>query len=167
MKKDAPRTRAFYIGCQWALGRAEPTDFTSISGNHGEIQMKKSLLPAIALMALSQIASADSVQPGFDLTGNWQPGAGGVSSFFQEGTQVTVIYVNAGFAHHFVARYVSPTRFQGIQHRVNRATGCATEMMLIGRATTADSLSISATALDSNCDLVKGQKFTDTNSRLP
>ena len=128
--------------------------------------MKKSLIPAIALMALSQFANADTVQPQFDLTGNWLADVGGSTSYFQEGTQLSFIYVNAGFAHHFVGRYTTPKKIEGIQHRVNRATGCATEMRLAITATTADAVSIASTALDSNCDLTKGQKFANTNSRI-
>lgn len=130
--------------------------------------MKKSLLflPAIALMALSHTARAQTV-PQFDLTGNWLPGAGGVSSFFQKGTQLDLIYVNADFAHRFVGDYTSSTQIEGRMNRVTRATGCVTNLRVTINARSADSISVSAKARDSNCDLVRGEIYTDTNSRLP
>lgn len=129
--------------------------------------MKKSLIPAIALMAMSQIASAQTVVPQFDLTGNWLPGAGGVSSFFQRGARLDLIYVNADFAHRFNGTYTAPTQIEGRMIRVTRATGCTTKLDLTINPTTADFILVSALALDSKCDLVQGQIYTDTNSRIP
>lgn len=127
--------------------------------------MKRSLIPVIAFLALSQNVTAASVNPKFNLTGTWEAATGGSASFFQEGTQVTFININSGYYHYYVGRYVTPTKIAGIQHRITRSTGCSTEMSLTITATTSNSISIAATGLDSNCDVIKGGKYTDSASK--
>src|SRR5262249_27594825 len=112
------------------------------------------------------MAQAASVVPAYDLTGMWQSAGGGTPSYYQEGTQLNWLFIGPDFAHEFSGRYITPTKVEGIQHRVTRATGCSTEMLITATAVNANSVSISAKALDSNCDLVKGQIYTDSESRI-
>jgi hypothetical protein len=49
--------------------------------------------------------------------------------------------------------------------RVTRATGCTTRMTLTYTVVSTDLIEVNATALDSNCDLVKDQTFFDINYR--
>jgi hypothetical protein len=129
--------------------------------------MKKLLVLIVASVAVSFNANAETVQPEFNLTGLWHSvNHGGRTSFFQEGTQVTFIYVNDIFAHYFIGRYVTPTKLKGIQHRVDRATGCSTEMLLVIDVRSFNANHVWARALDSQCDLIKGQTFTDNNTRV-
>ena len=127
--------------------------------------MKKSMKLAFALFALSQNVFAVSVIPKFNLTGTWQAVSGGTANIFQEGTEVTIINIDNANASYFVGRYINPTLFQGISHRITRSNGCATELLVTFRAATVNSISVAATALDSNCDVLKGQKFTDSSTR--
>jgi hypothetical protein len=121
----------------------------------------------IALMALSLNARADTVTPKFNVTGVWQAqddaGSGG---FFQDGTEVTFIYVNGSFAHYFVGRYINPTKVEGIQHRITRATGCSTDQIQVLNIVSNDVINVWLRALDSHCDLVKGQTYINTNTRI-
>lgn len=119
----------------------------------------------LALCA-SGLAQAATVVPAFDLSGTWQPAGGGTASYYQEGTQFSWINTSTGYSHILSARYIAPKQVQGIQNRVNRATGCSTEMLVTLTATDVNTVSISAKALDSSCDLVKGQIYTDTASRI-
>jgi hypothetical protein len=130
--------------------------------------MTRSIHGTLAALAfgVTALAQAGTVVPAHDLTGTWRPAGGGTSSYFQEGTQLTFINISGGFAHSYNAHYISPTKAQGIQHRVDRATGCSTEMLLTLTASSADSVSISAKALDSSCDLVKGHVYIDTAVRV-
>jgi hypothetical protein len=122
------------------------------------------LFTSIALVATGA-AQAGTVQPTFDLTGSWQGDTGGVANYFQEGTQLTFINITGGFSHHYVGRYISPTKIEGIQHRVNRSDGCSTEMLLTLTATSSNAVSVWSKSLDSNCDLVKGQILTGSGVR--
>jgi len=129
--------------------------------------VNKLWVPMIALMALSLNARADTVTPEFNVTGTWHSvNNGGSTSYIQEGTQVTFIYVNGSFAHYFVGRYITPTKVQGIQHRVDRATGCSTEQTETLTVVSFNAINGWAKALDSHCDLIKGQTVTDTNTRI-
>lgn len=130
--------------------------------------MNRLLAASFASLVLSaaSLAQAATVVPAFDLTGTWQPAGGGTSSYFQEGTQLTWINISGGFSHIFTARYISPKQAEGIQHRVDRTTGCSTEMLVTVTASSSSAVSVSAKALDSNCDLVKGQIYTDTAARI-
>lgn len=120
---------------------------------------------AFALFVLSQNVFAVSVIPKFNMTGTWQAVSGGTADIFQEGTEVTIINIDNVNASYFVGRYINPTWFQGISHRITRSNGCATELLVTFRATTVNSILVAATALDSNCDVLKGQKFTDSSTR--
>jgi hypothetical protein len=120
---------------------------------------------AIAATIAAGAAQAGTVQPTFDLSGAWQAVSGGAASFFQEGTELTFINITGGYSHYYVGRYISPTKIEGIQHRVNRADGCSTEMLLVLTATSANNVSVWSKVLDSNCDLVKGQILTDSVAR--
>lgn len=124
--------------------------------------MNKLLTLIIAFVAVSQIANADSVTPRFDLTGIWQSTAGGNVNIFQQGTEVIFINITDSYAHYYVGRYVSPTRVVGIQHRVTRATRCATEMVVSINVRDDEYFFDVGRALDSNCDLIKGQLYPDT-----
>lgn len=127
--------------------------------------MNKLLLLMVAFVALSQTANADSVTPRFNLTGIWNTTAGGNVNIFQQGTEVIFVNINDSFSHYYVGRYVSPTRVVGIQHRVTRATRCATEMLVTIVVRDNAVFSDYGRALDSNCDLVKGQTYPDTALR--
>jgi hypothetical protein len=122
------------------------------------------LFTSIALLGTAA-AQAGTVQPTFDLTGSWQGDTGGAASYFQDGTQLTYINITSGFSHYYVGRYISPTKIEGIQHRVNRSDGCSTEMLLTLTATSGNAVSVWSKVLDSNCDLVKGQILTGSGAR--
>jgi hypothetical protein len=109
--------------------------------------------------------SAGTVQPAFDLSGAWQGDTGGAASYFQEGTALTFINITGGFTHHFVGRYISPTKIEGIQHRVNRVDRCNTEMLLTLTATDSNAVAVWSKVLDSSCDLAKGQILTGSAAR--
>jgi hypothetical protein len=117
------------------------------------------------ILSIASLAQAATVVPAFDLTGAWHFAGGSTASFFQEATQLNFINISGGFSHSFPGRYIAPTRIEGIQHRVNRSTGCSTEMLLTVTAFDSNTVSVSGKALDSNCDLVKGQIYTDTGTR--
>jgi len=121
---------------------------------------------AALIFTVAGMAQAATVVPAFNLTGNWASAGGGTASYFQEGTQLNFLSVGPDYAHTYTARYITPTKAEGIQHRVTRANGCSTEMLLTLTATDNNHLSTSAKALDSNCDLVKGQIYTDTATRI-
>lgn len=127
--------------------------------------MNKLLLLIITSLSLTPTANADSVTPRFNLTGIWQSAAGGNVNVFQQGTEVIFINITDSFSHYYVGRYVSPTRIVGIQHRVTRATRCATEMIVSISVRDNEFFTDAGRALDSNCDLVKGQTYPDTAFR--
>jgi hypothetical protein len=129
--------------------------------------MNRKLIAVSAFAALitAGAAHAGTVQPTFDLSGAWKGDSGGAASYFQEGTELTSINITSGYSHYYVGRYISPTKIEGIQHRVNRADGCSTEMLLTLTATSANTVSVWSKVLDSNCDLVKGQILTGSAAR--
>jgi hypothetical protein len=124
----------------------------------------------ITMAVISTFASpviwAGTVIPGVNLTGTWSAASGGSSGLFQEGTQLTYINISSANAHYFVGRYISPTQIEGIQHRRIRATGCSTEMLVTLTINNSKSLSVNSTALDSNCDLIKGSTFIDSATKV-
>jgi hypothetical protein len=120
---------------------------------------------AIAALLATGAARADSVQPTFNLTGSWQDTGGTSASFFQEGNELTFVSISGGFAHYYVGRYITPTKVEGIQHRVDRSTGCSTEMRLTLTATSSGAANVWSKVLDSNCDLAKNQILTGSVSR--
>jgi hypothetical protein len=129
--------------------------------------MNRKLIAVSAFAALiaAGAAHAGTVQPTFDLSGAWQGDSGGAASYFQESTELSFINITGGYSHSYVGRYISPTKIEGIQHRVNRADGCSTEMLLTLTATSANTVSVWSKVLDSNCDLVKGQILTGSAVR--
>lgn len=128
--------------------------------------MKKYLLLLASILVFSHNANAGNVIPTFNLSGTWQPSTGGTSNIFQENTEVTIISTNAGFHHYFVGRYYAPNKIKGVVHRINKNTGCATEMLGTITPTDANNLSVSGLALDSSCDLVKGNTYSDSSFKI-
>jgi hypothetical protein len=129
---------------------------------------QKSLVGVIVLLFafFTNAALATTVVPQFNLTGIWSNPVGGATVVFQEGTEVTFVSVDPFYAHYYVGRYISPTVVQGIQHRVNRANGCATEMLFTLRATNNNNIAAGGRALDSRCDITVGTTFSGSSSRL-
>jgi len=121
---------------------------------------------AALIVSVAGLAKADTVVPKFNLTGGWNSPDGSVAEYFQDGTALTWVVMSGGFAHTYSARYITPTKLEGIQHRVDRASGCSTEMLLTLTVVGANDVSVSAKALDSNCDLVKGQIYTSSAYRV-
>lgn len=95
---------------------------------------------------------------------------GGKASFFQnklKDNDLTIINITDSFAHIYVGTYwESDGKWHGVQSRVNRTDGCTTKMRTIVTASSGDVVSDWAKALDSHCDLSRGQTFTDTVTRI-
>ncbi len=126
-------------------------------------------MAALMALVLAHDVSAETIlKPKYNLSGQWQANGdpSQVINYFQEGTQVTFINIANGFAHYFVGRYITPIKFEGVQHRVNMLSGCSTEILTIVTATSASTFDVSMTGLDSNCDLVKGWKATGGGTRI-
>ena len=111
----------------------------------------------LGLVILGQtFAQTNTVTPAFDVTGVWSPGGEATSQCFQEGTTVQCIYNTPDFAHYAIGRYVNSNQIRLKQTRRSRATGCTTTMEVILRFTSANTITVGSTALDSNCDLTPG-----------
>jgi hypothetical protein len=129
--------------------------------------MKLSMITsAITLLALAGGAAAQGVAPSFDITGVWNSAGGGTLQIAQVGERATMVFVGPDFAHRYEARYTDPTTIVGRQVRVTRATGCTTSMRQTFTVVSSDFIEVQAVALDSNCDLVKGQVITDSATRI-
>jgi hypothetical protein len=130
--------------------------------------MHRKLLAVSAFAALiaAGAAQADTIQPRYDLSGSWQPDTGGgTTDYFQEGTEL--VFVNSGFdhAHHYVGRYITPTKIEGIQHRRD-PSGCTIEMLLTITALSADEVSVWSKVLTTACGFVKNQILTNRVFRV-
>lgn len=114
----------------------------------------------LGLVMLGQLllptSAAATITPAFDVTGIWSPGGAERAQFFQEGTEVQYIYINANYAHYAIGRYISRNEIKVIQTRRNRATGCQTTTEGIVKVTSATTITGTGNALDSACDLSPG-----------
>lgn len=128
--------------------------------------MKHALVVAALLAAQVPFASAQPVSPAFDATGVWQSDGGGSLQMFQRDAKLTMVFVGPDYAHRLDASYASATSASGVQLRVTRATGCSTRMKLTLDVVSPDTILAHAVALDSNCDLVRGQVIDNVLSRL-
>ena len=120
----------------------------------------------VLALGLSPCAFAQAVTPTFDITGVWNSAGGGTAQIFQKGTRVTMVFVGPDFAHRYDGRYNKAQVVQGRQVRVTRASGCTTHGRQRYDVVSADLIRVTLVALDSNCDLVKGQTYTDINTRV-
>lgn len=127
---------------------------------------KAAKLWATLLVIAASGSSAQTVTPTFDMTGVWDTAGGGTMQIFQSRGTLTMVFVGPDFAHRFVASYVEPTVASGIQVRVTRNTGCSTTMTQTYLMDSPDFIRVRATALDSNCDLVKGQVIFNSAIRV-
>jgi hypothetical protein len=84
----------------------------------------------------------------------------------QMGDEITMLFVGPDYAHQFGARYTKSDQATGRQVRVTRATGCTTQMLQTFKVVSYDYVTVKAVALDSNCDLVKGQVITNALTRV-
>lgn len=128
--------------------------------------MKAMAMTAIALAMASQSVLAQGAVPTHDITGLWDSAGGGTVQVFQMGDDVTMVFVGPDFAHLYTARYTKPDQTLGRQVRVVRASGCTTQMLQSFKVVSNDFVTIKAVALDSNCDLVKGEVITNALTRI-
>jgi hypothetical protein len=127
--------------------------------------MNKAIAIGTALMLCAGVVLADSRVPIYNATGVWRSAGGGTAEMFQEAKKVSMIFVGPDYAHNFEGTYTTPTTFEGTVVRVTRATGCTTYMQVTFTVASRDLINVNAAALDSNCDLVKDQVYTDVNYR--
>lgn len=122
---------------------------------------------ALALALALGGAAAQPNEPTYNISGVWTSSGGGVAQIFQLNKNVSMIFVTPDFAHRYEGKYhpQTPTTVTGTLTRVTRATGCTTRMTLTYTVVSTDLIEVNATALDSNCDLVKNQTFFDINYR--
>ena len=123
--------------------------------------MKLASIAAVALLTVAQGALADDVVPTYNVTGVWNTAGGEALQIFQKDDKLTMVFVGPDFAHKYSATYSDPTTVTGTQVRVTRATGCTTKMTMKYTVESSNAISVWAKAKDGNCDLVKGQVFTD------
>jgi len=62
--------------------------------------------------------------------------------------------------------YITPTKIEGVQHGVNMASGCSTEILTIITATSASTVEVSMKGLDSNGDLAKDWVAVGVDTRV-
>lgn len=115
---------------------------------------------------LMPTSAAATIALAFDVTGIWSPGGPERVQFFQDGTEVQYIYINANFAHYASGRYISRNEIKVIQTRRNRANGCQTTTEGILKVTSATTITSIGTALDSACDLSPGPMGAGTLTRV-
>jgi hypothetical protein len=120
---------------------------------------------ALLLAAFSAVASAQAVMPTFDITGVWSSSGGGTVQIFQQGDNVTMLFVAPDVAHKFVARYVDATTVRGVQIRVVRADGCTTRMGMTYAVESNDLIGVTAVVLESTCGFMEGQVITGFDTR--
>jgi hypothetical protein len=77
-----------------------------------------------------------------------------------------MVFVGPDYAHLYEGRYKGATTVTGRQVRVTRASGCTTDMWQTYQVQSNDLINVSAVALDSNCDLVKGQVYRNIGTRV-
>ena len=119
----------------------------------------------VAALVLFTGTFASAQNPQYDITGLWRSQDPGTSQFFQNGSEVKLIYVNRGFSHFFNGTYVTPTMIKGTMQRRNRSNGCMTIMAITFKMQSQDALSTEWIAQDSNCDLREGQKGSGNSQR--
>lgn len=127
--------------------------------------MKASFFIAALLAAQVPLASAQALAPAFDATGVWESDGGGTLQVFQRADKLTMVFVGPDFAQQFQATYADAINATGVQVRVTRASGCTTRMRQTFSVVAPDVINVRATALDSNCDLVRGQVIVNTLTR--
>jgi hypothetical protein len=112
-------------------------------------------------------ASAAGSNPAYDVTGNWKAGDGQAETLYQEKKRITVIAVNAGWAHIGHGFYVSANKAHIVILRRNRdSSGCETILVSDYTVNSANSISEHAVAQETACGIPAGYVLNQTLTRI-
>jgi hypothetical protein len=132
-------------------------------------QLVTATLVCSATAALAQ-PNGNGSQNVPQLTGWWSSAGGGTAQFFQEGKKVTALFVTPTFAHKTIVGWDSASlTFTG---STKRADGCTLQLN-IKLEPQSDSFLLVSASLDpavpvpACSDLVPGQIYYDTNTKIP
>ena len=123
------------------------------------------LLSAVAAALVFQAAPASAnPNPTYNLSGTWKSSVGDQSMIFQTKERVVVIAVNNGWVQMEEGYYYTPTKVRLAHTRVTRSNGCQVTMSADITVLSNNKFQITATALESACDLSNGQQYIDNNN---
>jgi len=115
----------------------------------------------------ASLSKRSTFTPRFDLSGNWiSPDSPAIVSATRHGKSVSFVYNTSGYHHLFEGIYTDEQTITGIQLREKLSDGSRTEMQLQIVLTSSNRATVTWVTLDSNSDLIKGQRGEDSITRV-